>query len=102
MRERLCSYLVVLLMLFSGNISGQAKNNPVLPGFSLRTPLFVPSDSTHVTGISPAYYTSHLGFFCRQELLMDKLTRIQVRIRVGSVDYTNFLEQKPHTRFQVH
>ena len=37
----------------------------------------------------------HLSFFCRLEVISDRKTRIPVRVRLGTVDYVNKLEQKP-------
>lgn len=39
-------------------------------------------------------YTHHLGFFCRQELKMQR-AHIPVTFRLGSMNYCNYLEQKP-------
>lgn len=47
--------------------------------------------------IPPAYYTTQLGFFCRQELKMQQ-ARIPILFRVGTVDQCNTLEQKPGYR----
>jgi len=44
------------------------------------------------------YYCNNLGFFCRQELKMDKLTVMPIRFRLGSMNYVNYLEQKPNAR----
>jgi hypothetical protein len=44
----------------------------------------------------PAYYSRHLGFFCQKEIQLQKLTNVPVRLRLGSLDYVNYLEQKPN------
>ena len=39
--------------------------------------------------------TQHLPFFCRQELTAEKRFGVPLRLRLGSVQYTDWLEQKP-------
>jgi hypothetical protein len=39
-------------------------------------------------------YAVSLGFFCRQELKMDRMNFIPLRFRLGSVDYTDHMEGK--------
>lgn len=42
------------------------------------------------------FYTRHFGFFCKRELKLEKSTGIPLRLRVGSLSYTDYLEQKPN------
>lgn len=44
--------------------------------------------------VNPAHATSSFGFFCRQELKMDKRTAMPVRFRLGSMEQCNRLEGK--------
>lgn len=46
--------------------------------------------------LEPCYYTSKLGFFCQKELQIQKLTSLPVYFRLGSMDYVNYMEQKPN------
>jgi len=40
------------------------------------------------------YYTQHFGIMCRQELALEKATKIPFRFRLGSLQQCNYLEGK--------
>ena len=44
--------------------------------------------------LSPQFYSSQLGFFCKQEIKFDKITKIPFRFRLGSVAQCDLLEGK--------
>lgn len=120
MRQRVNIFLVVLLLMFSGKIYGQ--QNPVITirdaawlsiysperGYSFKSKFT--SQSPVLPDVAPGLvprftllnvtngcsYVGSLGFFCKKELQLDKLTPIPVRIRLGSLEYVNWMEQKPN------
>ena len=51
---------------------------------------------TSCTVIRPDFYSSNFGFFCRKELQIEKTTRLPLRFRLGSLQYNDYLEQKPN------
>lgn len=44
--------------------------------------------------LSPSYTVSTFAFFCRQEWIWEKKTRIPLRFRLGSLEQANKLEGK--------
>ena len=45
------------------------------------------------------FYTSKFGFFCQQELKLEKITTIPFKFRLGSVAAVDRMEGKPNSRF---
>jgi hypothetical protein len=84
--------------------AGQNKSSYALTGtykfeglndFSVNTSpsCFGPNISFIVSSIS---YAKDLGWFCKKELQLDKITTIPIRFRLGSMQYVNWMEQKPN------
>jgi len=86
-------YALLLFLLFPTHSSAQDSSSNGLKKITFNTPLYTFRQSTPQQ-LPANLYTKNLGFFCRQELLMDK-KNIPVRFRLGSMDYCNYLEQKP-------
>ncbi len=51
--------------------------------------------------VPASFYCSNLGFFCKQELKIAKATKFKlpIAIRLGSLQYVDYLEGKPNTKY---
>ncbi|HEY6505024.1 MAG TPA: hypothetical protein VIZ28_13695 [Chitinophagaceae bacterium] len=123
MPQRVFCFVVVFLLFFKEEILGQqfpAEKrlivNTSFTGTSLRNqnyfknnsykPLYKQNDPAILLGLQTNYallrpvplnfYSQGLGFFCKQELKLEKTTSIPFRFRLGSLDHVNYLEQKPN------
>ena len=73
----------------SNNKKPQAETNISKPVFLI--------NPVSCSVISADFYTRNFGFFCKKELQFEKVTKIPLRFRLGSLQYNNYLEGKPNT-----
>jgi hypothetical protein len=67
-------------------------SNTVAATLSLNQPLT--SFTSPKPFLSPGYYASQLGFFCKQETKLEKTAKIPFKFRLGSVDDCDRMEGK--------
>lgn len=42
------------------------------------------------------FYNQNIGYFCKKEIRLQKLTTLPLFIRLGSKEYVDYLERKPN------
>ena len=82
-----------------GDTAGWKFNHPV-PGYFMKkeTVKTVLKGSNYfvLKPLPPDFYSKNSGIVCKKELQFQKTTSIPLRLRLGSLDYVNYLEQKPN------
>ena len=93
--------IIFFFCMIFANLGVSSQANPLQPNtdkalppfpYLISTASFIRSFEKEV--VSPKFYTSNLGFFCKQELKIQAITKIPVKIRVGSVQYCDWMEGK--------
>jgi len=46
------------------------------------------------------FYKESLGFFCKKELQIQKAVKLPVYFRLGSKNYTDYMEKKPNCHYK--
>lgn len=57
-----------------------------------------PTIAPKFSSLKENFATQKLPFFCSQELKWERKTHVPLRIRMGSVAHTDWLEQKPNAQ----
>ena len=85
--------ICLLTFLFS-QATAQAQTLKVLPRPAYWK-LAIPNDTVRQIinlRVPPNYYTMQTGFFCNKERAFEKRTKVPLKIRLGSLSYTEQLE----------
>jgi hypothetical protein len=51
-------------------------------------------DFKRIITIDQTHYYKDLGFFCKQEIKVERMFKFPIKFRLGSLDYVNWMENK--------
>ncbi|MBS1654107.1 MAG: hypothetical protein JSU05_04610 [Bacteroidetes bacterium] len=102
MLQRVFCFVVVCFLLNSSKIFAQQKQDSTVHISIVANPLLKDSVGYNKQVLPAGFYFNSLGFFCKKEIQFEKATSVPLRIRLGSLDYTNYLEQKPNALKPIH
>lgn len=107
--NKICGFFLILLFscLSSGaqnipslklrynilDLNNKVKVNDPAIHFMPSNPLLTKLENV-VPPVSPNFSTTTYGFFCRQELKIEKATKMPIRFRLGSLAQCNYYEGK--------
>lgn len=86
----------ILLCLFVYKTQAQQITMPdtlLIQSAMFNKPIIVPKQVS-ILYIKTPYQPLHFGWFCKKELQIEHATKIPLRIRIGSLQYCNYLEEK--------
>lgn len=107
--NKICGFVLFLLIITHYSYAQNAAFlKPGPASFLLKNKLNTPDSLIHFvspasvfTGyqylkppVSANFSTGNYGFFCREELVIEKVTRIPLRFRLGSLQQCNYYEGK--------
>ena len=94
-----CSYAqnsVNLKAPLNNFFSNDKTNSPDSSLFISPTPSFNKTPRLTSSQLIPSDFSiCNYGFFCKQELKLEKATRLPIRFRLGSLQQCNYYEGKP-------
>lgn len=99
---RVTSICLLIILFVSKAIANDRDTTIIIPPYVIAAlpnsisnqPVTIALNNYKSAHIKPDFYLNSLGFFCKKEWQIEQKTKIPLRLRLGSLAYTNVLEQK--------